>query len=426
MLSFAYRFLTDLGSPFIGLYMLKRRAAGREDRARFGERFGHASIPRPAGRLVWFHAASVGEAASLLALIEKVHERYPMTHILVTSGTVTSARMLAERLPAGAIHQYVPIDRAVYVERFIKHWQPDFALLIESELWPNLLTALREHLVPTALLNGRMSQKSFRRWYKVKGWAREIMGSFVICLTQTESERGRFVALGARPVRAIGNIKYAARPLPADEDELARLREMLGARPVWLMASSHRGEEEIAFAMHKKLREKFPDLLTIIAPRHPVRGDEVAELIGNQGLICARRSQQQGIAANTDIYLADTMGELGLFYRLSQTVCVGGSFIAQGGHNLIEPAQLNCAIIFGPHMHNFTEMAREFLRTNAAIQLNGANELAFALDRFLQSPEERSIYARAARLLADEKRHMLDEVLKALSPWLDVPNRKAA
>jgi 3-deoxy-D-manno-octulosonic-acid transferase len=417
--------LTDLGAPFIGLYLLKRRLEGREDCLRFGERFGHASQARPEGRLVWCHAASVGEATSLLVLIERMRELYPALRILVTTGTVTSARLLAERLPKEVIHQYVPVDRAAYIGRFLDHWQPDFVLLIESELWPNLIAALRERLIPTALLNARMSDKSFRRWYRVKGWARELMGTFVLCMTQTEDERGRFVALGAKPAHAIGNLKYAAKPLPADEAELARLREVIGQRPIWLVASSHRGEEDIACTMHKKLREKWPDLLTIIVPRHPTRGAEIAQAIETGGLSVARRSQHQDIEKATDIYLADTIGELGLFYRLSSLVVLGGSFVAHGGHNPIEPAQLGCAIVFGPHMFNFAEMARAFARGNAAIQLQGANELAFTLERFLKTPGERAAYAQAARLLADQKRHVLNEVMDALAPWLNATKKAA-
>ncbi|HUY67757.1 MAG TPA: 3-deoxy-D-manno-octulosonic acid transferase [Alphaproteobacteria bacterium] len=419
MLAFAYRLLTDLSAPFIGLYLWKRRRQGREDATRFGERFGRTSRPRPSGNLIWCHAASVGEAASILALLRRLRALYPATHILVTTGTVTSAKMLETRLPEGAFHQYVPVDRAAYVERFLDHWKPDFALLIESELWPNLLDALRKRLIPATLLNGRMSDKSFRRWYRAKTWARELMGAFVLCLTQTEDERGRFVALGARPARAIGNLKYAADPLPADEKELGRLKELLGRRPAWLMASSHRGEEDIACAAHKRLRVSWPDMLTVIVPRHARRGEEIARLIAEQGLRCARRSQAEDIAPGTDIYLADTMGELGLFYRLCPIAVIGGSFVRHGGHNPIEPAQLGCAIIFGPYMQNFAAIARDFTRADGALGLQGAGELAFTLDRLLQSPGERVQMARAARFLAEDKGHVLDQVMDALAPWID-------
>jgi 3-deoxy-D-manno-octulosonic-acid transferase len=372
MLSFAYRKLTDLGAPFIGLYLLKRRTEGREDRARFRERLGHASHSRPHGQLVWCHAASVGEAASILVLIEKLRAHYPGMSILVTTGTITSARMLEKRLPPGVIHQYMPVDRGRYVDRFLDHWKPGLALLIESELWPNMLNGLRKRMIPAALINGRMSDRSFRRWYRFKNWARELLSAFVVCLAQTEDDRGRLVALGAKPVRCSGNLKYAASPLPADAAELARLRGEIGTRPVWLLASSHRGEEKMVCAAHKNLRSMRPGLLTIIVPRHAVRGNEVAGIIKENGVAFARRSKKEPITPETDIYLADTMGELGLFYRLCRVALIGGSFAGGGGHNPVEAAQLDCAIFFGPHMHNFSSMAREFVRERAAVQLHDA------------------------------------------------------
>jgi 3-deoxy-D-manno-octulosonic-acid transferase len=419
MLSSVYRIATDLGAPFVELYLFKRRMEGREDPARFPERMGHASRVRPSGRLIWCHAASVGEAVSVLVLIERIRELYPDTNLLVTSGTVTSARMLEKRLSQGVIHQYMPVDRMPYVERFLSHWRPDFAMLIESEIWPNMLFALRERNIPAALVNGRMSDRSFRRWYRFQGWARELMSTFAMCIAQTEDDRARFVALGARPARCFGNLKYTAKPLPFDEAELVRLRLDIGERPVWLFASSHRGEEEAVCAVHKKLREKFPDLLTIIVPRHATRGDEIARLIAGERLVCARRSLKESPAVRTDIYLADTMGELGLFYRLSPVAVIGGSFVTIGGHNPIEAAQLDCAVVFGPHMYNFSSVAREFVNKSAAIQLQGSNELAFTIERLLASGGERAQYTAAARALADQKRHVLDEVLQALTPWID-------
>jgi len=418
MLSMTYRTLTDLGAPFIGLYMLKRRAEGREDPKRFGERFGISKRPRPPGRLVWCHAASVGEAASILALIGKIRATYPDTHILVTTWTITSGRMLASRLPEGAFHQYMPVDRMGYVKRFLRHWKPDFALLIESELWPNMLKALHETKIPTALINGRMSTDSFKRWHRFKGWAEELVGDFVVTLTQTEEDRKRYTALGADPVRCPGNLKYTAKPLPVDEAELKNLRAAIGERPLWLFASSHRGEEKMAIEAHQKLRAKWPNLLTIIVPRHAVRGNEISEILSESGVATARRSNKEPITAETEINLADTMGELGLFYRLAPVVALGGSFIQVGGHNPIEPAQLDCAIILGPYMHNFSAIAREFVTQKAAIKLDKPARLAATVERLLETPAERAQYTGAARLLAEQKSHVLDDVLKELTPWL--------
>jgi len=418
MYSLLYRFLTDLGSPVIHLYLWRRKLKGREDTARFAERLGIASQPRPTGHLIWCHAASVGEAASLLALIEKLCTNYPSTHILLTTGTVASARLMAERLPPGVIHQYVPVDRMEYVVRFLNHWKPDFALWIESELWPNMLAAMRHRLIPAALVNGRMSEKSFRNWYRARGWGRKLLSIFVVCLTQTEEDRSHFVALGAKPVKSLGNLKYAASPLPCDEQELSQLRQTLAQRPLWLMASTHRGEEKIALETHQKLRAKYPTLLTIIVPRHAVRGDEIAQEFAASRLNVSRRSKHEAITPVTEIYLADTMGELGLFYRVSSIACIGGSFVNVGGHNPIEAAPFDCAIIFGPYMRNFSEIAGEFTREQAAIQLQNGNELVFTIERLLTNSGERIRAAQNARMLADQKRHILDQIMDALRPAL--------
>ena len=418
MLYSLYRLLTDLGAPFIGLYLRRRRAMGREDAERFAERFGYSSRPRPSGRLIWCHAASVGETSSLLILIKKLHELHPDISVLLTTGTVTAARMIMPRLPSYAVHQYMPIDRVSCLSRFLNHWRPDLAVWIESELWPNTLATLRMRMIPAILLNARMSDKSFRSWYRVRGFARELMSSFSLCLAQTESDKARFIALGAAPVKAIGNLKYASAPLPVDAQELARLRAVLQDRPLWLMASTHRGEEEMAIAAHRELAVLHPRLLTVIAPRHAVRGDEIAQLIAAAGLHCARRSKGEAMGADTQIYLADTMGELGLFYALCPVAVLGGSFVRTGGHNPIEAAQYGAAIIFGPHIYNFSEITREFILAQAAIHLQHANEIAFAVDRLLSQSDERERRVHAARLLADQKSYILDQIIAEMEPWL--------
>jgi 3-deoxy-D-manno-octulosonic-acid transferase len=419
MLSSAYAFATDLAAPFIGLYLYKRRLQGREDAARFNERLGIASRPRPDGQVIWCHAASVGEASSLLALIEKLRTLYPQTHILVTTGTVTSARMLEKRLPPGVIHQYVPVDRISYVQKFIDHWRPDLALWIESELWPNMLQELRRHKIPAALLNGRMSESSFQRWRLVKDWAQNILQTFHICLAQTEAEYARFMGLGAVNVRCVGNLKYAAAPLPYDENALQQLQKIVSARPCWGMMSTHKGEETIALSMHKQLAKKWPDLLTIIVPRHAVRGKDVATLAAQAECTYVRRSQEELAGAQTAIYIADTMGELGLFYRLCPVIVMGGSFVPVGGHNPIEPAQLGAAIIFGPSMDNFTDIAREFVEHNAAIQTQDEDELVAAAEKLLTSSDDRIRIAHAAKVLTDDKRDVLDAIIVSLRPLLE-------
>ncbi|MDR3448290.1 MAG: 3-deoxy-D-manno-octulosonic acid transferase [Alphaproteobacteria bacterium] len=418
MLSILYRVLTDLGAPFIRLYLWRRLAIGREDAARFTERLGQPGRERPEGRLVWCHAASVGESVSLLFLIEKMHDTYPDLSFLVTTGTVTAARLMQTRLPPYAFHQYVPVDRAAYAKRFLDYWDPALVLWVESELWPNLLAGLRERDIPAILLNARMSEKSFRNWRRVKGWVQEILSTFVLCLPQTEEDRSRLVALGAKPVKYLGNLKYAAMPLPHDEAALQKLRDEIGARPLWVMASTHRGEEDMAVTAHKGLAATRPDILTVIVPRHASRGDEITALLTNAGLRVARRSKTEAIAPETQVYLADTMGELGLFYRLCPIVVMGGSFVRIGGHNPIEPAQLGAAILVGPFMFNFTEIAREFLAEGAALQLQHANEIAFAVERLIAQPNDAAKLSQSAHMIADQKRHILDQIIVEMEPWL--------
>lgn len=411
-----YRILTDLANPAIRLYLRRRLASGREDGARFDERSGIASRPRPAGKLVWCHAASVGETMSVLSLLRALRDEHTQWNVLLTTGTVTSARMVETRLPAGVIHQYVPVDLWPYATRFLNHWKPDLALWVESELWPNLLTALRQRRIPAVLLNGRISEKSFRRWSLARGWIASLLGAFTLGLAQTEAERARFAALGLRDTRCVGNLKYAAAPLPCDELELSRMKAEIGTRKVWLMASTHRGEDEIALEVHRKLRRRWPDILTMIVPRHAKRGDEVARLISAQGLRCFRRSRYDAITPETEIYLADTMGELGLFYRLSPIVGLAGSF-AWGGHNPIEAAQLGCAAVFGPRMTNFAEIAAELIRKRAAIQARTPDEFSAAIERLLDAPDDAASLAAAALDVATSKGDVLKNTLRILEPF---------
>jgi len=418
-----YRFLTNLFAPLIALYLRFRKTKGREDELRFRERLGFASASRPSGKLAWCHAASVGEVLSVLSLLTRLRANHPDWAILLTTGTVTSAALIQSRLPDGVVHQYVPVDRWPYVTRFLNHWKPDLVLWVESELWPNMLSALYERHIPAILLNGRMSEKSYKRWRLIRTGLKRILGTFVLGMTQTGAERARYAALGLRDVRAIGNLKFAADPLPCDEAELAALNRTIGDRPRWLMASTHPGEDEIALALHHTLHQTHPDLLTIIAPRHPARADEIAALIAKAGLHVARRSRGEPVTSQTQIYLADTMGELGLLYRLCPICCLAGSF-TWGGHNPVEPALLKCAVVVGPKMDNFAIMADDMLGQAAAIQVADEAELAEVIARLIESPHEVQTLAQAAHRWAESKRSVLDETLKLLEPFFttkDVP-----
>ncbi|MBX9634576.1 MAG: 3-deoxy-D-manno-octulosonic acid transferase, partial [Magnetospirillum sp.] len=332
-----YRALTILGGPLIGRYLNRRMARGKEDPARFGERLGQPGLPRPQGVLIWLHAASVGESLSLLPLVERLVAR-PGTHVLMTTGTVTSAQLMAERLPPGAIHQFVPVDRPAFVHAFLDHWHPDLVLWAESDFWPNLLDGIRRRAIPLVLVQGRISPKSFANWQRAPGFIRRILSAFTLCLGQTPGDAERLAALGAAKVACVGNLKMAVPPLPGDEAELARLRHAIGVRPLWLAASTHPGEEAAMARVHSALVARFPGLLTVIVPRHPHRGADIVDELSAMGLSVSLRSL--GAGPMGDIHIADTMGELGLFYRLAPIVFMGKSLGAQGGQNPFEPARL--------------------------------------------------------------------------------------
>ncbi|WP_448190602.1 3-deoxy-D-manno-octulosonic acid transferase [Azospirillum sp. sgz301742] len=418
MLHSLYRGLTYIGGPAVRLYLDRRRAAGKEDPLRAHERLGHAARLRPAGPLVWAHAASVGEANSVLVLIDRVLEQSPDTTVLLTTGTVSSAELMARRLPARAIHQYVPVDLPDAVDRFLDHWRPDLVLWIESEIWPNLLAGVRRRGIPAALVNARMSARSFARWRYAPGLVGELLAAFHTILAQTEGDAERLRGLGAGTVACVGNLKFSAEPPPADPEPLEALREACEGRPVWLFASSHPGEDEIAAAVHEALLSRLPDLLTIVAPRHPRRGPDIAALMQARGLSAARRGEGALPEAGHAVYIADTMGELGVLYRLAPVVCMGGSFIDHGGQNPVEPAQLGCAVVYGPKMWNFAEITRQLEAAGGAISVADPAALGDTAGRLLTDAAARAAVVEGARRVTEYNRHVVDRALDALAPLL--------
>ncbi|HUC10815.1 MAG TPA: 3-deoxy-D-manno-octulosonic acid transferase [Stellaceae bacterium] len=419
MLPVFYRALTWPLPPLVMLYLRRRCRRGKEDRLRLAERRGISATPRPQGALVWVHAASVGEATAVLGLIERLIETRPNVEILLTTGTVASARLLEQRLPTGARHQYAPIDLPCWISRFLDHWRPDLALWVESELWPNLVLATAARAIPMILINGRLSARSYRRWQRWPGLIRPVLGAFAQCLAQDSEQAARLRRLGGRNVIALGDLKAGGNPLPADPAQFRRLRREIGPRPVWLAASTHPGEEEIVAAAHRRLAAAHPDLLTIVAPRHPVRAEALAAMVAAHGMSVARRSRGEPITPQTAIYLADTMGELGLFYRLAEIAFIGGSIAAMGGHNPFEAARLGCAILHGPDMTNCAAMAAALAENRAALIVGTAAELAEAVSLLLSDPRLRAARAAAAERAAAAGAGILDAALARLAPWLE-------
>jgi len=416
-----YRLATRAALPVVKLFLARRTRRGKEDPARRGERFGIAAKPRPAGPLIWAHAASVGESLSLLPLIDRLLARLPMAEMLVTSGTVTSATLLAQRLPPRAFHHYVPIDHPAAVAGFLDHWRPDLALWVESELWPNLVADTHRRGVPMVLLNAKMSERSMRGWRRFPGMIGQLLGCFDLVLAQDAAQAARLNRLGAWAAVTVGDLKSSAAPLPADPVELERLQQAIGDRPVWLAAQTHEGEETIVAAAHGILAARHPDLLTLLAPRHPNRADAITGLLTAQGLTVARRSAGDPIEPTTAVYLADTMGEMGLVYRLGGIVLVAGSLLAPGtlgGHNPIEPALLGAAILHGPDMVNCAANTAALHVADAALEVSDAASLAATVAALLAKPARRRAMGRAAQAAAEAQSGVVDGVMARLEPLL--------
>jgi len=420
-----YALLGRLAAPLVHRYLRRRLAQGREEAGRLGERLGEAGVARPAGPLVWIHGASVGEAQSALPLIERLRRDWPQVTVLMTSGTVTSAKLMGERLPAGAIHQYVPVDLPHAVAAFLAHWRPDVGLIIESEFWPNLLRGAAARGTRLALLNGRVSADSYRGWGRAKPIIEELLGCFALVTARSPEDRDRLLALGAHPVLSLGDLKAAAPPLAADDAELDHLQAQLEGRPRWLAASTHPGEERIAGETQRALRGRLPGLVTLLAPRHPHRAGSIRSELEALGLAVAQRSRGEAIAPATDVYLADSIGELGLWYRLAEVVFVGGSLVAHGGQNLLEPAKLGCAILAGPHTANFARLAAELTDAGALRQVGGPAALTAAVADLLAQPAEREAMAAAARDYAAAQAGVLDRIMAALKPLLQEASGRA-
>lgn len=421
----AYRLATTLAGPLVPGWLSAR--GEKEDRARRHERMGAPQRPRPEGKLVWLHGASVGETLSALPLLECLLGLNPNLSVLVTSGTRTSADLLQKRLPPRALHQYVPLDTPMFAKRFVRHWRPDAVLWLESDLWPNLLGEVRKNGTPAALLNARLSPRSAETWKKnAPGWISEILSTFSLGLAQTEDEALRLQTLGLQNARAVGNLKYTAPSLGVDQGQLGSFKTALGTRRAWVMASTHEGEEDIAARAHRDLRGQFPGLLTIIAPRHPARGDAVTAQLETRGYKVARRSKNEMPTPDTDIFLADTLGEMGLFYRLAPIACIGGSFLGgYGGHNPIEPAQCAAAVICGPDMRNFAAVADDLIRAGALFQIPEGDALPAALAALWNQPTRLEAAQKAAQSATARQDETLQSILSVLDSLLGRAGIKA-
>lgn len=412
-----YRSCTIIFAPLIDLYLVYRLKKGKEDKIRYKERLGKISLKRPSGKLIWIHCASVGESISVLPLVKLLLAKDSQINILFTTITVTSANLLKERLPNNAFHQFIPMDKDSAVKSFVEHWHPDLALWVESELWPNLLTRI-SNVCPLLLINGRMSDKSFGKWQKFPKTIQSLLSNFMQIYPQSLIDKERYDKLSGKTNICLGNIKYDSSPLPCDEEKLVFLKENTKNRLIWLCTSTHNGEEKMLASVHASLKEYLPGLLTIIVPRHPNRSAQICKDCEEFSVDIAVRSKNAEITSKTDIYLCDTLGELGLFYRLAPVVFIGGSLVPHGGQNPLEAARLNCTIIFGPYMHNFITIRDEFLEKKAAIQIDSKIMLEEKLADIIQDKKLQESCCKAAKQIVDEKSGIIESYAKAIMSYL--------
>lgn len=407
-----YRLLTAAAEPLAGSVLRRRAARGKEDPARLRERLGHASLPRPEGPLVWLHAASIGESLSILPLIQRLRAERPDIAVLVTSGTVTSAHLLAQRLPQGALHQYAPVDGPRTARRFLDHWRPDLAVFVESELWPNLLRGAKARGVILALLSARITEDSAKGWARAPKAAGALLSAFDLIMAQDSASDARLKALGARTM-GVANLKLVGEPLTCDAKELAALKKAAGPRPIVLAASTHPGEEEM-------IAQATPwGALLVVAPRHPERGESVTAGLQMMNLATARRSMKEPLTAGTQAYVADTLGEMGLFFALADIAVMGGSFAPGiGGHNPLEPARLGVPVVTGPHVFNFAEVYAAMVETGAAMMTEGFEDLGEALETLASDNIRREAMSKAARAFAAQGPAALDATWAKLKPLL--------
>lgn len=415
MLGF-YRFAGAAVYPFVGAYVAWRASKGKEDPKRRSERYGYASRPRPAGPLVWFHAASVGETLAVVPLVESIVDFG--VNVVLTTGTVTSANLAVNRLGDRIIHQYVPLDLRPAVRRFLDYWDPDLAIIAESEIWPMTILELGARRVPQVLVNGRLSDRSFAAWQKRHHIAEALFENLAHVVAQSEVDGERFRALGARPVTVSGNLKVDTPPPPADEKSLTQLSRQIGRRKTWAAVSTHDGEEAVAAEVHTMLRARHPGLLTIIVPRHPGRAGALAADMAAQGLNVVRRSSGDKVTGDTDILLGDTVGEMGLYLRLTEIAFVGRSLTSQGGQNPLEPAMLDTAVLAGRNVQNFRDAYQRLVESGGARFVRDRDMLAGAVNYLLNNEVARHEMMAAGAQTVEDMRGALQKTLKALDPFI--------
>lgn len=421
---YLYHLISFFLLPAYCLLLILRMISGKEDLHSIRERFaiGNKYIKVKNETLIWLHASSVGESMIALTLIEHVNSLFlnkaSSPKFLVTSTTISSAKILKQKLPQNAMHQFIPIDNIIFVQKFFRNWQPDLGIFIESELWPCLIDQGKNHC-KLLLLNARISDKSFKHWKSLRKFFQLITSNFSEIITQSATDFAKYKQLGVNNIKDFGNIKFANKKLPVNEQELAVLSEHLTNKKVVIFASTHLEDENVVLNIIKPVKSQYPECYFILIPRHPERKEELKKTCRLLSLSCSARSEQNIPILTDDLYIVDRFGELGLFFSLANISFIGGSF-KQGGHNVLEPAHFNNCIIFGPDMSNFANIASEMLSSGAAVQIQNESELLNKIEYFLSQKGsiEAKTYQTNALAFVDRNQQILSDYLAVIKKYL--------
>ncbi len=410
-----YKFFCFSFFPLILTYYKIRKLKGKEDSFRFRERQGLPSIERPDGKLVWVHCASVGEVLSALPIVNSL-KRKTDANFLITTGTVTSYQIVKNSILDQTYHQYMPIDLDRYNKRFLEFWKPDLVLWFESELWPNILLLLQDMNIKHLIINARMSEKSFKKWKYLPATAKKILSGFDLCVAQSKADLLRFKFFDVKNVIELGNIKYFSPRLDVNEESLNIFSKYFNGKTVWLAASTHEGEESIVAELHVNLSKKIPNLLTVIAPRHPNRRKSIEWMLKNKKLKFASRSKDNFINSEIDIFLADSIGEMGLWYSLCKVVLLGKSIIGEGGQNPIEPSLFGCAVVCGEKIENFSEVVNDLTVVEGIIQTSSIDDIQDKLFMLLKNVKYATAVGVRAKNLVSHKSKFVDSFFEIIIP----------
>ena len=413
-----YKALSVLAYPFIELYLIYRTFKGKEDKKRLKERFARATVDFPTqeeAKVIWIHAVSIGEANSALTIVGDLIRADPKNYVLLTSTTLTSASIIDEQIKkynGKLIHQFLPIDSLYIVRAFLEYWKVKIAVFVESEIWPNLINEAKASGARTVLVNARMSDKSAKSWKLAKNLGFKIFNKFDLILAQSLADQEKLQRLTKKDVLYFGNLKSESSSLIPNEKELTKLKSQIGKRKIFLASSTHSPEEQIIIKAHNELKEKFPDLLTIIIPRHPNRSEEISKML--EGIKFAKRSAKEKITAKTEIYLADTLGELAAFYKLSNFTFIGASLSEDGGHNPFEPIKLGCAVISGKNVKNFQEVYDDLSKAAGCIILQKASQLPEIVEKLIIDPKKAKDLNKNANAQIKSSTQVKERVVRAI------------